>query len=64
MSWRKKQVYSCRESWISGNRQYEFCTVVSEVSSNVGNPVPEKIVLLHNLFDNLQNINEPTKFYF
>ena len=38
---RKKQVYSCRELWIEGNRQYKFCTVVSEVSSFMGEPVTQ-----------------------
>ena len=27
------------ESYIKGNRQFKFCTIVSEVSSFVGNPV-------------------------
>ena len=29
----------CRVSWILGNRQYTFRTVLSELSSFVGNPV-------------------------
>ena len=38
---RKKQVSSCRESWIWGNWQCKFYPVVSEVSSFVGNPVSD-----------------------
>ena len=34
---KKSDVYSCRESLLSGNRQDKFCTVVSDVSSFVGN---------------------------
>ena len=29
---RKKKVYSCGESYVKGNRQFKFCTVVTEVS--------------------------------
>ena len=48
MIWqRKKQVYSWRESWIWENRPFKFRTIVSEVSSFVGNPVlsTEKICI-------------------
>ena len=34
-----RHVYSWSESWMQGNRWLKFRTVVSEVSSVVGNPV-------------------------
>ena len=39
---KNKEVYSCRESWIPGNRQYKIRKVLSEVLSFVGNPVCQK----------------------
>ena len=37
----KNQVYSRKESWMLGRSQYKFRTVVSEVSSFVGNCVSQ-----------------------
>ena len=50
MIWQaEKKVYSCSESYIQENRLYKLCTVVSEVSSFVGNPVFLNLALYLNL---------------
>ena len=50
MTWHKtKQVYSCWEPWMKGNRQCKFRTVVSEVLSFVGNPVTSSSSKIYDL---------------